>query len=108
MTLYDFKTKLDFGQHEGETISDILKNNSTYMEWAYGEIDDFYITDAVWEALDCHKGLNDVLKSGEINTQDIKDIIAKNKKFHEEKRERYRSNILEEFQRNLDKKIKGN
>jgi hypothetical protein len=47
MTLYDFKTKLDFGQHEGETISDILKNNSTYMEWAYGEIDDFYITDAV-------------------------------------------------------------
>ena len=31
MTLYDFKTKLDFGQHEGETISDILKNNSTYM-----------------------------------------------------------------------------
>ena len=48
------------------------------MEWAYGEIDDFYITDAVWMALDCHKGLNDVLKSGEINTQDIKDIIAQN------------------------------
>jgi|TARA_B110000977_G_scaffold85771_1_gene114364 hypothetical protein len=108
MNLYDFETILKFGQHKGETVAEILNNNATYMEWAYGEIDDFYITDAVWMALDCHKGLNDVLKSGEINTQDIKDIIAKNKKFHEEKRERYRSNILEEFQRNLDKKIKGN
>jgi hypothetical protein len=52
--------------------------------------------------------LNDVLKSGEINTQVVKDVIAKNKKFHEDKRERYRSNILVELQRNLDKKIKGN
>jgi len=107
MTLHDFKTKLDFGQHEGETVEEILENNPTYIDWCYGTITDFYITDSVWEALDCHKGLNDVLKSGEINTQDVRDVISKNKKLHEEKKERYRSNMIKEFKRSIDKKIKG-
>ena len=97
MKLYDLDTVLTFGQYKGEMVLEILKKNSSYItDYCLKNGDDFYITDAVWEALDCHKGLNDVLKSGEINTQVVKDVIAKNKKFHEDKRERYRSNILEE------------
>lgn len=108
MILYNFKTRLDFGVNKGETIGGILENNPTYIEWCYSTIPDFHITDSVWEALDCHKGLNDVLKSGEINRKDVKNAITTNKEFHEEKRERYKSHILEDFKRSLDEKIKGN
>ena len=57
MILYDFDTVLSFGQHEGQTIAEALIENPTYPEWCYINIEDFYVTDSVWEALDFIKKL---------------------------------------------------
>jgi hypothetical protein len=107
MDLHGFETILKFGQHKGETVAEILTKNTTYIEWCYGNIDDFYITDAVWKALDCHKGLEDVLMSGEIDTQDVRNAIAENKNLHEKKRSKYKKHMIETYEYQIDKKIKG-
>lgn len=107
MTLYDFKTKLNFGQHKDQTVRKIMETNPTYIEWCYQNLSDFYITDSVYEALDCHKGLNHVLKSGEINPKDVVASIVQNRDFHREKKDEYIAKKVHKFQISLENKMKG-
>jgi hypothetical protein len=108
MDLYDFDTVLTFGQHEGETIAEALKNNPTYPEWCYAHIDDFYVTDAVWEALDVHKNLDDALKSGGVDPNEVRKMIANNQKLHEEKRSKYKKHMMKLYENELESQLKGN
>lgn len=108
MELYSFETVLTFGQHKGETISHILKNNPTYIEWCYGNHDDFYITDAVWNALDVHKDLEHALKNGGIDPVEVKKGMARNKRYHEEKRIKYKKQMMEIYENRLEASLKGN
>jgi hypothetical protein len=85
MKLHHFDTVLTFGRHIGKTVAQVLEEKPTYPEWCYDEIDDFYVSDAVWEALDLQKNLNDALKNY-VDYNEIKDMIAKSKKIHEEKK----------------------
>ncbi|NKI28448.1 hypothetical protein HCG49_18005 [Arenibacter sp. 6A1] len=107
MELYSFETVLTFGQHKGETISHILKNNPTYIEWCYGNHDDFYITDAVWNALDVHKNLEHALKNGGIDPIEVKKAMGKNKKLHEEKRNTYKTHMMESYELSVENDLKG-
>ena len=108
MKLYSFDTVLKFGQHKGETVAEALKNNPTYLEWCYGHIEDFYITDAVWEALDVHKNLADALKSGGIDPNQVRKAIGNNQKLHEKKRNSYKSHMMELYEKEMELKLKGN
>ena len=108
MKLHHFYTLLSFGQHEGETIAEAFKNNPTYPEWCYGNIDDFYVTDAVWNAMDVHNNLNDALKKNGIDPNEVKGMIAKNKKFHEEKRAKYKSYKMDQYSKKIEKELLGN
>lgn len=107
MKLYSFDTVLKFGQHKGQTVAEALKNNPTYLEWCYAHIDEFYVTDAVWEALDIHKNLANALKSGGIDSNEVKKAIANNQKFHEEKRNVYKSHMMELYEKEMELKLKG-
>jgi organic radical activating enzyme len=107
MKLHHFDTVLTLGRHIGKTVAQVLENNPTYPEWCYDQIDDFYVTDAVWEALDLHKNLNDALKSNYIDNNETKDMIAKNKKFHEEKKENYKNHKMELYSKKIDKELSG-
>ena len=76
MKLYDLDSVVTFGKHKGETVAEILENNDTYIYWCYETMDDFYITDAVWEAMDIHSHLDDALKSGGVNPNEVRKAIA--------------------------------
>lgn len=108
MKLYSFDTVLTFGQHKGETVTEALKNNPTYLEWCYAHIDEFYVTDAVWHAMDVHKNLDDALKSGGVDANEVRKAIANNQKLHEKKRNSYKSHMMELYEKKMELKLKGN
>ncbi|MCK0179678.1 hypothetical protein MWU50_10275 [Flavobacteriaceae bacterium S0862] len=108
MKLYNFDTVLTFGQHKGETVAEALKNNPTYLEWCYAHIDDFYVTDAVWYAMDIHRNLEAALKSGGVDANEVRKAIANNKKLHEEKRTKYKKHMMDLFEKELELQLKGN
>lgn len=108
MKLYNFETLIKFGQHKGETVAEVLKNNPTYLEWCYSEIDTFFITDSVWNALDVHRNLSEALKDSV--TQEvlvINNLKDKNEKFHQEKRALYKNHLLEVYEKKVEKELKG-
>jgi hypothetical protein len=39
--IYSLKTKIAFGKHKGETIQEIIDEDSSYIEWCLDTIDDF-------------------------------------------------------------------
>ena len=108
MKLYDLDSVVTFGKHKGETVAEILENNDTYIYWCYETMDDFYITDAVWEAMDIHSHLDDALKSGGVNPNEVRKAIANNQKLHEEKRNSYKSQMMELYEKEMESKLKGN
>lgn len=108
MKLYSFDTVLKFGQHKGETVAEALKNNPTYLEWCYGNIEEFYITDAVWEAFNVHKDLEDTLKSGGIDPNEVRRAIDHNQKLHQKKRNNYKSHMMGIYEQKMELKLKGN
>jgi hypothetical protein len=108
MKLYNLKSVLTFGQHKGETVAEALKNNPTYLEWCYSEIDTFFITDSVWNALDVHRNLSEALKDSV--TQEvlvINNLKDKNEKFHLEKRDLYKNHLIEVYEKKVEKELKG-
>jgi|GEM_PF-6270629 len=107
MKLHSLATKLDFGKHEGETLTEILKSNPSYIEWCYETIDDFFITDTVWNAMECNVNLEEVLKSGEVPLQEVEKAIVKNKKWHHDKRNNYAKMMVENFKNSLEMQLKG-
>ena len=107
MELFDFETVLNFGQHKGETVAEAMQNNPTYIEWCYANIDDFFITDAVWEVLDVHKNLEDALGSNGINPNEVSKAIAQNKKFHEGKRNKYKIEMIKQYELSLERCLEG-
>ena len=108
MKLYSFDTILKFGQHKRESVAEALNNNPTYLEWCYANMDDFYVTDAVWNAMDVHKNLDDALKSNGVDPNEVRKAIAKNQKFHEKKKAKYKSYKMERYSEKIDKELLGN
>ncbi len=49
MKLYDLNSILNYGKYKGETIENIIKKDSQYIGWCISDIEDFYITDTVYE-----------------------------------------------------------
>ena len=43
--LHHFDTLLSFGRHKGAKVTQVLNQDPTYLEWAYGTLEDFFITD---------------------------------------------------------------
>ena len=92
MKLYDLDTVLTFGRHKGFSVTEVLKQDPTYSEWAYGVLRDFFITDAVWEVLKMHK------KSKP---------LAYNQRKHEEKKRNYKNYRIEHYSKKLDLELSG-
>lgn len=49
MKLYDLNTILNFGKYKGETVENIIKEDSLYIGWCISDVEDFYFTDTVYE-----------------------------------------------------------
>jgi hypothetical protein len=107
MKLYTLDSVLTFGQHKGQTIAEVLENNPTYPEWCYANMDDFYVTDEVWNAMDVHRNLEDALKNGGVDANAIRKAKINNEKLHQAKRNKYKTLMMERFESDLDKQLKG-
>lgn len=51
MKLYDFDAILDFGQHKGEKLRDVLDKYPSYINWCFQKIDTFCITNEIFDRL---------------------------------------------------------
>ena len=88
--LHHFDTLLSFGRHRGTKVTQVLNQDPTYLEWAYGTLEDFFITDGVWEVLKMHK--------------DSKPLTYNQNK-HEEKKRNYKNYRLKQYTKKIEKEL---
>jgi hypothetical protein len=113
MKLYNLDSVLTFGQYKGETVLDILSKNSTYIPYLLKEMEDFYITDEVYEAsiIYGYKGSIDAHVEKGRTVEEAINILMDNdpdKKFFEEKRAFYKDYMLKQYQKELELQLSGN
>lgn len=114
MKLYDLDTELTFGQYKSQSILEILKKNTTYIsDFCLNQMDDFFITDEVYEAIVFYgfKGsIEDEVQKG----RELKDImkilnnVETSKDLFEQKRKFYKKSKLKEYEEKLEKELMGN
>ena len=49
ITTYQLTDKLPFGKHKGQTIYQILQNDSNYLLWCVEKLDRFAMSDEAWD-----------------------------------------------------------
>lgn len=49
ITTYQLTDKLPFGKHKGQTIYQILQNDSNYLLWCVEKLDCFAMSDEAWD-----------------------------------------------------------
>jgi hypothetical protein len=95
-------TKLKYGKHQGEIVSDVLKINPTYIPFMYHKYEEFYISELVWNSLNVHKEFEDMLSNmDEKNKKELEDLISKNRIFHEEKIKKYKTIFIMQMESKL-------
>lgn len=113
MKLYNLDSILTFGQYKGETVLDILSKNSTYIPYLLKEMEDFYITDEVYEASIIYGFKGDIdahVEKGRTAEEVINSCkeVDPNKKYFEEKRAFYKDYMLKQYQKELEIQLSGN
>ncbi|RXJ51098.1 exodeoxyribonuclease X C-terminal domain-containing protein [Gelidibacter gilvus] len=107
MDLYDLDTVFKNGQHKGKSVAEVLIQNNSYLHWCYGNRANFFITDAVWEALDDHKDIEVAFTENFINAEDFQLVVASNKKYHQEKRDNYKKYMMDIYEREVESCLQG-
>lgn len=114
MKLYNLDTVLTFGQYKGKTVLEVLKKQSSYItNYCLINIDDFHITDEVFEAsiIYGYKGSIDThVEEGHSAEEAIYLCmdVDPNKKLFEEKRKRYKNYLLKQYEQELESQLSGN
>ena len=113
MKLYNLDSVLTFGQYKGETVLDILSKNSTYIPYLLKEMEDFYITDEVYEASIIYGFKGDIdahVEKGRTAEEALNILMDNdpNKKIFEEKRKLYKDYMLKQYEQELELQLSGN
>ena len=103
-------TVVTFGQHKGETVAEATgKQPDTYLEWCYAHYGRLLHYGCGLGSLWMYtRHLADALKSGGVNPNEVRKAIANNQKLHEEKRNSYKSQMMELYEKEMESKLKGN